>query len=244
MGDARSDPPTGPGARVATTAVTVAGAALGAAFAGVTAVRGARPLHPDGAVLRVELARHGSATATGCAWIDRPGVDTGRARLSRSIGLPAHLPDIQGLALTLDVPGGRADLLLATVGRGRVTRFVLTPHRAPSAGPWSSLFPYRAPSGLLLVGVLAAPRGLPSAPAELAASLAAEPWDVTLAHASLTGRWHPFARARIGGAVGPATDAPVRFDPVLHPLPGLAVPPALATLREPSYVSARRRPAR
>lgn len=218
---------------------SLAGAALGTLTRAVTALRGARPLHPDGATLRATVVRHGSSRPTGAQWLDEAGTDRGIARLSRSGGVPAPLPDVQGLALRLDGVDGPSDLLLSTTGLGRVSRFLLTPHRAPSGGAYGSLLPYRTPSGPVLLVAAPGPRMLPSHPDALARELAGDPWRLRLGHATPTGRWHEFGELVVGGPAQATVDSVLRFDAVLHPLPGLALAPWAARLREPSYAAAR-----
>jgi hypothetical protein len=174
------------------------------------------------------VRRTGTARRWGSAWLDEPGEDRGLARLSRSVGLPAALPDILGLAFTFDDPDGtRHDLLLSTAGLGRVTRFVLVPRHDPARVGYTCLFPYAAPKGPV---VLAATPVTPSARQLVFQLLAASPG----------GRWQPFGRLELVARTDPEPDLPVRFDPVLHPLPGLDYYPALRRLREPAYAAARR----
>ncbi|WP_258727022.1 hypothetical protein [Cellulomonas sp. NS3] len=218
---------------------SLAGAALGVLTRAVTALRGARPLHPDGATLQATVIRFGSPRPTGARWLDEPGTDRGIARVSRSGGVPAPLPDVQGLALRLDGVDGPSDLLLSTTGLGRVGRFLLTPHRAPSGGPYGSLLPYRTPSGPVLLVAEPGPRVLPADLDTLARELAADPWHLRLGHATPTGRWHEFGELVVGGPAQATVDSVLRFDAVLHPLPGLALAPWAARLREPSYAAAR-----
>ncbi|GEA88676.1 hypothetical protein [Cellulomonas cellasea] len=228
--------PTGPATRFS----AGAGAALGALTRAVTELRGARPLHPDGATLRATVVRHGSARPTGARWLDEPGVDRGIARLSRSVGLPVPLPDVQGLALRLDGADGPSDLLLSTTGLGRVSRFLLAPHRAPSGGAYGSLLPYRTPAGPVLLVAVPGTRVLPTGLEELARELAGEPWHLRLGFASpWSRRWHAFGELVVDGPAQATVDSVLRFDAALHPLPGLPLEPWAARLREPSYAAAR-----
>jgi hypothetical protein len=49
-------------------------------------------------------------------------------RQSRAVGLPPRVPDIFGLAVQVPTQDGRhVDLLLASTGVGRLTRFTLAP---------------------------------------------------------------------------------------------------------------------
>jgi hypothetical protein len=218
------------------------GSLLGSAFGAVAAVRRARALHPRGAVVSATLHRL-PHPPTGVAWLD--GTDDVRVtiRFSRSAGLPAPLPDVLGLALAVPLPGGRrGDLLLSTAGRAPVLRHLLLPRRDPLGSAYTCLVPYASERGRVMLAALPDDGGL------------------RLAYAGPRGPWQPFARLvldeppvteapqRADGAPvddapvddAPADDAALELDPVLHPLPGLRVPDALARLREPAYARSRR----
>ena len=205
-------------------AASAGGQALRAAT-GLVALRpAAKPLHPRGAVLGATLARHGSRPPSGVPWIDSTGEDRVLVRESRAVGAPSPLPDIFGLAVRVPYDGGHADLLLASTGLGRVTRFVLTAGRAPDSRPLTTLLPYRAPAGPLVL-----------------AAVYAERLRVTLAWAAGSGAWHRFAELTLDEHPAPgADDAPVSFDPVRNSLPGLAPYAWVTRLREPAYAAARR----
>lgn len=204
-------------------ASTGGGAALGVAARTAGAVRPARkPLHPSGQVLTGRLLRHGLAPGTGVALIDEAGDEQVLVRESRSVGLPGALPDIQGLAIRVTNPDGSAgDVLLASTGWGRLTRFVLTPSRTTYGRPMTTLFPYRSPQGPLLLG-----------------ARSDRPGVVQLACATGGGPFRSFAELTVTDEE--AGDPTVSFDPVLHPVPGLEQYPAVVRLREPAYRSARR----
>jgi hypothetical protein len=96
------------------------------------------------------IYRHGLSPGTGVPWLDEPGEDEVVVRLSRAIGLPGGLPDIHGLAVRIPRQGGgHGDLLFASTGWGRLSRFVLTAGRSPQARPMTTLLPYHAPRGPL-----------------------------------------------------------------------------------------------
>jgi hypothetical protein len=198
------------------------GALLAIATRSLAAVRpAAKPLHPEGSLVRGRIYRHGLVPGTGVPWIDEPGEDEVVVRLSRAIGLPGGLPDIHGLAVRVPVEGGgHGDLLFASTGWGRVSRFVLTASRSPQGRPMTTLLPYDAPSGPLLLGARAG---------------GAETFELSVAPAG--GDWRPFADLRFSQA--PAGDGPVDFDPVVNQVPGLAQYRSVARLREPSYRDAR-----
>lgn len=207
----------------------LAGRAGGLLLAGVIGTVAAlrkptKPLHPRGRVVEGRVVRHGGARPSGVAWLDVPGEDAVLVRLSRSIGLPAALPDIHGLALRIPAsgdPDGHGDLLLATTGLGPIGRFVLTAGRSVDGRALTSLMPYRTDRGPVVLGALSASE---------------ETFD--LCWATLRGDWVPFGRLEITGPdVG---DPPVSFDPVVHQVPGLESYRWAAQLRVPAYRTARR----
>lgn len=202
-------------------AASAGGAALAAAVRLVdVARRAAKPLHPRGDLVTGRLRRSGGQD-TGSAWLDTAGTDEVLVRRSRAVGLPAPLPDIHGLAIRVPLEGGgHGDLLLATTGRGRLTRFLLTGGRTPSSRPLTTLLPYRTPTGPRLI-----------------AAVAVDEHRYELAHASPGGRWQPFGDLVLSSTRGP--DPLVSFDPVLNPLPGLDTYDWVRRLREPAYATAR-----
>jgi hypothetical protein len=205
---------------------TIGGKALAGLFGAVASVRRKKPLHPRGSVVRIRLVRTGLHPGFGVPWLDEPGVDTGVARFSRSIGLPSELPDILGLALRLEGSDGPHDLLLATTGRRPVLRSVLIP-RIAMLTTYGSLFPYDTPRGSVVFAAWPAP-ATASAPAVLAL-LVAPP----------VGAWREFGRLELAALPEHASDELLDLDPVVHPLPGLRISPRFAALREPAYASAR-----
>lgn len=208
---------------VASGAASAGGAVLGAAARGFGAVRPtAKPLHPRGRVVRARLERTGLTPALGVPFLDEAGEDEVLVRVSRAVGLPAPLPDIHGLAVRVPLEdGGYGDLLFATTGWGRWTRYLLTASREPDGRPLTTLLPYRTTSGPLLLGARHASEGV-----------------VELACASAGGDWRMFGRLLL--SVDDAGDATTSFDPVRNQVPGLEVPGWVRRLREPAYDAARR----
>lgn len=142
-------------------------------------------------------------------------------RRSRAVGLPEGLPDIHGLAIRVPLQGGgHGDLLLATTGRGRLTRFLLTAGRTPYSRPLTTLLPYRTPTGPKLI-----------------AALARSAHRYELAYASPGGSWHQFGDLVLSSTRGP--DPLVSFAPVRNTLPGLENYDWVRRLREPAYAAAR-----
>jgi hypothetical protein len=221
-----------------------AGTVLAWLFGTAALVRRGKPLHPHGVVLDAVVHRTNGPARWGAAWLDEPGEDHGIARLSRAAGLPGQIPDIMGLALAIDGPAGtRHDLLLASTGLGRLSRFMLTPRRDPSSACYGCLFPYAAASGPVLlaaVPVRAAGRGV----SEIPRYPSSTPLRFRMLAAAPGGDWHEYGLLHLTARDGAEPDPPVSFDPILNPLPGLCFSTPLAQLREPAYAAARRRTAR
>lgn len=202
-------------------AVSAGGSVLAGATQALAALRPAtKPLHPAGEILTGRIHRHGSDPLAGVPWLDEPGEDEVLVRRSRAIGLPAALPDIHGLAIRVRTDDGDADLLLASTGWGRLTRFVLTVSRDPAGRPLTTLLPYRTPGGPVLIG-----------------ARAMGPDSYTLTWAVHGGPWQTFGVLILSRR--PAGEPDISFDPVRHQLAGLEQYPAVVRLREPAYHRAR-----
>lgn len=173
-------------------------------------------------------------------WLDAPGDAAVLVRVSRSVGLPAPLPDIYGVAVRLPHDSSPADLLLATTGRGPVGRYLLQPRQQPNVF-CSTLFPYRTDrSPVLLAAVPRSPRRrLPADPAALVDAVRDEPWRLDLAAATPRGLWRRFATLEITGPAADESDPAMSFDPVRNVLPGFGLYDWSVRLREPSYAAGR-----
>jgi hypothetical protein len=218
----------------------VAGRVLRAVFAGILVVRRPRPIHPRGIELRGE-ATWLDPSRSGIRWIDDAPDSPLRvtARTSRSIGLPAPLPDIIGLALRFEGEGegehGDVDLELASTGAGVPGRFTLRLHGSPSRAHFATLLPYIGDRGpVLLAARTISPADLPTALPPLAARLRDEPWHLRLFVATPRGSWHPFADVRLRSTPD-GRDTPLRFDAGRRLLPGSRMPRWVDALRQPSY---------
>ncbi|SDP06475.1 hypothetical protein SAMN04487788_1898 [Microbacterium testaceum StLB037] len=212
------------------------GAVLSGAFAVGRRLRHPRPIHPRGAVLSGHVRWIPDAEPSGIAWIDRTpdGPVPVVARVSRSIGLPAPLPDIVGLALRVEADGEPADIELASTGWTVPARFALRAHRRVERARFGTLFPYRGTRGPVLVGARTR-RGRPAAtdPRELRAA-DERTWSLTLGHATALGAWHPFAVVDLR-LDDDQDDTGLRFDAVRHPLPGSHAYAWVRAARQPSY---------
>jgi hypothetical protein len=203
--------------------------------------RRGKPMHPRGAVFDAVLERHGGpgpgGAPWGVPWLDDVAVERATARLSRGAGLPAPLPDLLGLAVTVPGDTGPVQLLLSSTGRGRLTRLLPVPRRT-SACVYSSIMAYRSDAGSVRIAALPETGAVPSDPRPLARSVARESLTFTLAAASGFGRWVPFGRLTLTDPVRPL-DPDVRYDAVLHPPPGLVADGPMARFRAPAYATAR-----
>lgn len=216
---------------------SLGGQALRALFAAIMLVRRPRPIHARGRMLEGELRWLGNPTAAGIAWIDQATSEPVpvTARLSRSIGLPAPLPDIIGLALRFGEDERAADLELASTGFGVPGRFLLLPHRSPSAARLGTLLPYRSSRGPLLLCARTLPAApLPAGGDALDEALAERGWHLRLFFAHRGGKWHPCADVSLRLSVPQPPDQ-LRFDAVRRPLPGAEAYPWVRALRQPSY---------
>lgn len=168
------------------------------------------------------LRRFGSEDRTGAAWLDEAGDDRVLVRQSRAVGLPAPAPDIFGLAIRVPIVGGHGDLLFASTGLGRLTRFTLTPARSPHGRPMTTLLPYRTPAGAVLLSLTFHDES-----------------KLALAWAVGSGAWHRFAELSLYRDPVDEADMPLSFDPARNILPGLETYDWVRRLREPAYTTAR-----
>lgn len=206
--------------------VRTAGGTLAAATSALGAARErVKPLHPAGELHHATVTRMPAPIISGVPWLDAAGTDEAVVRTSRAIGLPEHLPDFQGLAIRLLLGGADADILLASTGTGRLTRYLLAPTRRRTGRALTTLLPYRSPRGPLLL-----------------AAVPDSPRSFELSWAGTVGPWHRFGRLELGAPYG--DDPTVSFDPILNVVPGLEQYGWVRTLREPAYWTARSRTGR
>jgi hypothetical protein len=208
----------------------VSESAVGTLFGAVARVRGDRALHPRGGVRAGTVRRDGLDKATGVSWLDEPGTDQVLVRLSRGAGLPSPAPDLLGLAIRIPLDNGQVgDLLLTTTGRAPVLRHLMRPARDPYRAGYTSIVPFRTPTGLLMVGAFA--EANPGGDTDSTGGF-------VLSVSSTGGSWRPFGYLDLQG--NDAERRPdIDFDPVLHAVPGLELPGWLAHLRAPAYRASR-----
>jgi hypothetical protein len=117
--------------------------------------------------------------------------------------------------------GGDGDILFATTGFGRITRFVLTASRRPRSRPLTTLLPYDTDAGPVLL-----------------AAEGVEPGSYDLSWSRPSGEWHLFGVLLL--STTPGDDPEISFDPVQRQIPGLRQYPSVRRLRAPAYLRARR----
>ncbi|MFC7403345.1 hypothetical protein [Citricoccus sp. GCM10030269] len=144
------------------------------------------------------------------------------------------LPDIIGLALRIPgggPNGGPADLLFASTGTGRFTRYILQFHTSATAGALTTMLPLTGPEGHIVFRLDPEPQNH----YRLSFSRNSEPW-LALGWVSLESPREPPRRSNL--PAGP-DDAQLRFRPVAQPPADLAVPTWLRAVRSPAYGIAR-----
>ena len=164
--------------------------ALASTLGAATALRGARVFHPHGRTHDAVVTAAGGM-GTGATLLDAPGRHQGGVRLSRGAGLPAPLPDVEGLALRLPglgVDGAPLDLLINSAWRYAFVPSAIAP-------TWSAILPHRTGDGRLVL-------------------LGARPCDggFTLLVADPLGPWRQWGRL----SLGPELDGEdLRFAPTI-----------------------------
>jgi hypothetical protein len=204
--------------RVAVMAAAAGGVLLGGVVVAIGVLRRAKPLHPRGGVVRAHLHLHSRPAELGLA-LGVPGRREAQVRFSRAIGLPQSLPDVQGLAMRVHDPDGPIDVLLASTGRGPLSRFVLTMRRRAEDGAFTSLMPYKGPHGPVLLG----------------AEPSQDPRIYVLEWATPRGPWRTFATLECEQLPSGADDAPIRFRPLANAPRGLTAYEWTAQLRRYGY---------
>lgn len=223
------EPSMRPLALVLVGAAGITGTALGLVFAITAVARRSKPLHPVGTVAAAVLTVTPWPTRSGSPLLDESGEHHCLVRASYAVGSGPEHADIEGFALRVPPTGaqtGITDVLFASTGAGPLGRHLLTVRPRGKHAAQTTLLPVRAGDRPLLL------RLEPVDPLS-------QPWPTNyqLSWAHGRGGWHPFGALIV--AWDGEGDAPERFDPVAHPLPGTSQYAALAWLREPAYRLAR-----
>jgi len=207
----------------------VGGVLLAAAFGVTAVVRRTKPLHAIGGITQATWQVTRPADL-GVPLLDSCSPQRVLVRVSRAASITRSGWDVMGLAVR--VPGGApdghdADLLFATTGIGRWTRYLVLPQPAWGLGDYTTLLPLTWHDGTAVLRLQA--RSITH-------------YDLFV---STRGRdlrrpttWIPIGRLVLDSL--PARDAPLRFHPVASPPVGFTIPTWIRALRRPAYVAARR----
>lgn len=201
-------------------AASVAGMGAGAALTAWGLARRTKPLHSRGWVCDATLVIDAPPLPE-VPLLARPGRYAVTCRVSRAVSLGDRGVDVAGLAVRIPSPPGgqpQADLLFASTGSGRWTRYVLIPTRRTEV-VLTTLWPMRA--GDRLVWWRLGPQG-------------AGRWTVDVAVDDEP--WRAAGTLTLGV---PETDRPLRFDPLGSIPTGLTYPDWMRALRAPAYTWAR-----
>lgn len=205
------------------------GLALAAAAALTGLMRRDKALHPAGHHGSGRLTLNASVPDLGVPALAGEGTRACVVRWSRAMGLPRGWPDFEGLALRLpgaSPHGDEADLLFASTGEHRWSRYLLTLRRPRRFGRLTTLLPVRAGGRALTFALEPSTGGADGLP----------PTSYALAVSRGTGPWQRVGRLDVAWSEG---DTPDRFDPVARPLAGTEQYAFVEALREPAYVAAR-----
>ena len=158
-----------------------------------TAVRGARVFHPHGQARACRLHVTGGL-GWGARVLDEPATHEGVVRLSRGVGLPEPLPDVEGFALRL--PGQGSDGAPLDLLVNSAWRFAFVPSAVSPT--WSAVLPHRTGTGrLVLLGARPEQGGF--------ALLAAAP----------LGGWRRWGRLVLGDPLPAEESEALRFAPTV-----------------------------
>lgn len=228
----------------------LARAAAARFFEILATARRARSLHPHGVAYGAELvidrAAGGAVDGLPSAQLFAGGASHhALVRFSRGAGLPQPLPDVLGIAIKLPTvygPGRDQDFLLATSGRGRLSRHLLLPARSFWARPFSSVLPYAIGGETGVVGALPVAAPVRAAEgtdlADLCATAEAGALRYRLTIAPAGGPARAVAELRIGARLAEDQAAALRFDPQ-NTGEGLELTGPFNGLRGPSYRASR-----
>jgi hypothetical protein len=205
-----------------------------------SAVRGRRVFHPAGVMASGSLDR-----------VAPPGeglpIESSDVvvRVSKAIGLPGGLPDIIGLALRIPPQAFAAtpwDILLASTGSGRLTRFALRPTTSWRTS-MTTLMPVKYDGQYWWVRAhMTSEIGENGLSLDRISQLLSDGGiEYELDQARGTDEFAPLANVRITEAWSGGLSSGVAFDPTIHSAPGVTLAPEWLThIRQRAYERSRR----
>lgn len=210
-----------------------------AAFEGLARLRSAHAVHALGTALDGTLALtdpHGATVRS----LGGPGERPAAVRLSKSVGTPAGLPDLLGIALRVPLEGDAVfDALFAGVGRHDLTRLLLAPSAGWCRRRYTTILPYRVEGRLLLLGLAPEDPGRAdsASPEAVREEVERAPLAFAVTEEPLVGPLRVVGRLVLDRVrTGPA----ISFDPVLNTHPAVHPARPLTALREWAYTGSRR----
>ena len=205
-----------------------------AIFGGFSRLRGKRAMHPVGVVTTATLRVPADERLPG-AWRDLDGA-FGIARFSKSIGLPAHVPDVLGIALRF---GGQDLLLASALADAPVLQHVLVPAAGFDGTVFSSLLPHRVGRRPAIIQARLADR-LPESDSYLNAIREAGSIRINVyARGFVSAATTPLGTVTIGDVVEDEAAEKVRFDP-WRASAGIRPVGPLQRMRSAAYAASRR----
>lgn len=188
---------------------------FGSAIKTLAHVRGTRLLHPKG------IAFHGTIELR-TPILGATGEFPAKIRFSRGIGLPAALPDFNGIAIKIPnfLGSGHDQDLLFTSSSGRpVGRRTLVPRR-DMATWFSTALPYRHGKKLVVVAAhVDCGESGPDGTLDVVRFddlMSPDTWqslEVYVAYATSTGNWTSLANVKLTSVMSPAEERVLCFNP-------------------------------
>lgn len=179
-------------------------------FAALSAARGRRIFHPQGIAFGGSLSAEVDVESV--PLLARGATHPVVIRFSRALGTRRGAPDFLGLALRVR---DDQDVLLASSSPRRLLRLLPLPARTFAGTTFSSLLPFDAGGRAVLVGAQVEHERTEDDDqlVELGRAAALAPVRVSLAVASLGGRWRRVAAVDVGRRLPDAEAAALAFDP-------------------------------
>jgi hypothetical protein len=205
---------------------------LGAAFGGLSRIRGTRSVHPRGVTYAATVTVTPRGRATGTPLFDAAGRYDAVLRLSRGAGFTGRVLDVTGWAVRIEAAFGAGrplDLMLSSTGRAPLARHVLMPTRGFVASTCSSLLGY---------DVGGRRRWLAALPLADRAAGAAPGYRLCVA--SRWGRWREVARVDVGERLPVTAGSGLHFNVVRNSDPSLHPAGWIQALRDRSYAASER----
>lgn len=192
-------------------------AATAATFRTLSALRGRRVFHPDGAAFEATVTISPSGPAYGVPLLDEPGSHPALVRLSRGAGLPEPTPDVIGVAVRLvDVHGDgglHQDLLLAGSRPQPGLRHLLVPGPGFADRHFSTILPYRVGTSTVIFGARSPDFGPTGTLDEVSALVDRGGLRLDLLTATLTGAWRPLGSVDVHRRLPQQDSDALRFNP-------------------------------